>query len=97
MARRGKERDSRLRRSDFDPNSIEILNKQIKKTTLIVLVIFSVLVLRLWFLQIVNGSTYRTKSESNRINLRAIPPFRGIIFDRNGEMLSFVILRFLIT
>jgi penicillin-binding protein 2 len=76
-----------LRRSDFDPNYIEILNKQLKKTTLLILVIFGVLILRLWFLQIVNGSTYRTKSESNRINLRAIPPFRGIIFDRNGEML----------
>jgi penicillin-binding protein 2 len=76
-----------LRRSDFDPHSIEILNKQLKKTALLVLVIFSVLILRLWFLQIVNGSTYRIKSESNRINLRAIPPFRGIIFDRNGEML----------
>ncbi len=76
-----------MKRSDFDPNSIEILNKQLKKTTLLILVVFGVLILRLWFLQIVNGSTYRTKSESNRINLRAIPPFRGMIFDRNGEML----------
>jgi len=76
-----------LRRSDFDPTSIEILNKQLKKTTLLILVVFGVLILRLWFLQIVNGSIYRTKSESNRIHLRAIPAFRGIILDRNGEML----------
>lgn len=76
-----------MRRLDFDPYSIEILNKQLKKTTLLILVIFGVLILRLWFLQILNGSTYRTKSENNRINLRAISPFRGVIFDRNGEML----------
>ena len=76
-----------MRRSDFDPHSTEILNTQLKKTTLIVLVIFGILILRLWFLQIINGSTYRTKSESNRINLRSIPPYRGVIFDRNGEIL----------
>lgn len=79
--------DSMLRRSDFDPHSSEILGKQLKKTTLIILVVFGVLIMRLWFLQIVNGSVYRTKSENNRINLRSIPPFRGVIFDRNGELL----------
>jgi penicillin-binding protein 2 len=43
--------------------------------------------LRLWFLQIVNGQRYRTQSENNRIHLQTIPPFRGMIFDRNGELL----------
>ena len=55
--------------------------------TLFVLVVFGVLILRLWFLQIVNGRIYRTSSENNRIHLRSIPPFRGIIFDRDGEIL----------
>ena len=52
-----------------------------------VLVVFGVLILRLWFLQIVSGSTYRAKSENNRIRLIDIPPSRGLIFDRNGKML----------
>lgn len=55
--------------------------------TLFVLVVFGVLILRLWFLQIVNGRIYRTSSENNRIHLRSIPPFRGMIFDRDGEIL----------
>jgi penicillin-binding protein 2 len=76
-----------LRTSDFDPISVEIFNRQLKNITLLVMVVFGVLILRLWFLQVVNGTKYRTSSENNRIHLYSIPPFRGIIFDRNGEML----------
>jgi len=76
-----------LRTSDFDPISIEILARQLKKMTLVVLVIFCILILRFWFLQIVNGSSYRTKSENNRIHLQDIPPFRGMILDRRHETL----------
>jgi len=54
---------------------------------LFILVVFCVLVLRLWFLQIINGPTYRAKSENNRIRLQDIPPFRGMILDRNGNVL----------
>lgn len=49
---------------------------------------FAVLILRLWFLQILQGPAFREKSENNRIRLRDIAPFRGIIFDRNGEILA---------
>jgi penicillin-binding protein 2 len=55
--------------------------------TILVLVIFSVLIFRLWFLQVINGQRYRTQSENNRIHLQEIPPFRGLILDRNGEPL----------
>ena len=45
------------------------------------------LVFRLWFLQAVNGQKYRIQSENNRIHLQNIPPYRGLILDRNGELL----------
>jgi penicillin-binding protein 2 len=76
-----------LRTSDFDPISIEIFSRQLKKLTLVVLLVFCVLILRFWFLQVVNGSTYRAKSENNRIHLQDIPPFRGMIADRHSETL----------
>ena len=76
-----------MRRADFDPVSIEIFNKQLKKVTLFVLAVFGVLILRLWFLQVVTGPTYRTKSEKNRIRVVDISPFRGLILDRNGKVL----------
>ncbi len=76
-----------MRTSDFDPVSVGIFNRRIKNATLFVLAMFSILVLRLWFLQIVNGPMYRAKSENNRIRLRDIPPFRGMIMDRNKNVL----------
>jgi len=76
-----------LRTSDFDPVSTGLFSKQFKKITLFVLLMFGVLVLRLWFLQIVNGPMYRTKSEQNRIRLWDISPLRGMILDRKGETL----------
>jgi len=76
-----------LRTSNFDPVSVEIFSKQLKRITWIVLVVFGVLILRLWLLQVVHGSTYRGKSEVNRIRLQDIPPVRGMIFDRSGRLL----------
>jgi penicillin-binding protein 2 len=76
-----------LRRSDFDPISITVFNRQLKVATIFVLVAFAALILRIWFLQLANGRTYRAKSENNRIHLQDIPTFRGQIFDRHGDML----------
>ncbi|MCP4664826.1 MAG: penicillin-binding protein 2, partial [Deltaproteobacteria bacterium] len=76
-----------MRTIGFDRPSIEILTRQLKGATLFVLVVFGLLILRLWFLQVISGPTYRTSSENNRIHLQDIPPFRGMIFDRNGGLL----------
>jgi penicillin-binding protein 2 len=55
--------------------------------TALVVLVFAVLFMRLWFIQIVNGPKYRVQSENNRIHLRDILPFRGMILDRHGELL----------
>ena len=76
-----------MKTSHFDSVSIEVFNRHLRNVTLFILVVFGVLILRLWFLQIVNGTTYRIKSENNRIRLQDIPPFRGVILDRGSELL----------
>jgi penicillin-binding protein 2 len=76
-----------LKPSHFDPVASEILSKQLKVAILLILAVFGILILRLWFLQVVNGPAYRAKSEHNRIRLHDIPPFRGMILDRNGDVL----------
>ncbi len=53
-----------------------------------VLVVFSVLVIRLWFLQIMHVSQYRELSLNNRVRLTKSPAPRGLIFDRNGVRLA---------
>ncbi len=76
-----------MRSSGFDAVSIEILNRRLKIVTLCVIAAFVVLVSRLWFLQILKGPNYRDQSDHNRIRLQDIPPARGKIFDRNGDLL----------
>ena len=39
-------------------------------------------------LQVLQHDEYRTRSEQNRIKLRPIVPARGLIYDRNGELLA---------
>jgi len=76
-----------LRSSGFDRITSELLQNRLRRLTYVVFLAFIVLTLRLWLLQVVHGPEYRTKSENNRIHLRDIPPFRGMIFDRNGHLL----------
>ena len=44
--------------------------------------------LRLRQLQVEQAETFRLLAEENRINIRLIPPERGLIFDRNGQVLA---------
>lgn len=46
-----------------------------------------VLFMRLWYLQIYQGDYYRKISETNRIRRIEIPSPRGLIVDRNGEVI----------
>ncbi|HEX8475641.1 MAG TPA: penicillin-binding protein 2 [Pyrinomonadaceae bacterium] len=53
----------------------------------LVLILLSVLVVRLYFLQVVHGGYYAERAENQRIRLLPIPAPRGAIFDRNGKLL----------
>ncbi|WP_346837257.1 penicillin-binding protein 2 [Microbulbifer sp. SAOS-129_SWC] len=53
-----------------------------------VAVLLGVLVARFYNLQVVNYDSYRTQSDQNRIQVRPVPPTRGLIYDRNGTLLA---------
>ncbi len=46
-----------------------------------------VLLFRLWYVQIYKGEYYRKRSETNRVRRIEISVPRGVIYDRNGEVL----------
>lgn len=54
----------------------------------LVFVLFCVLVYRFYSLQVVHYDNYVTLSDRNRIQVRPVPPNRGLIYDRNGELLA---------
>ena len=51
-------------------------------------VLLSALAGRLYQLQVVDTERFSTLAEENRINLRLLPPSRGLIFDRSGRPLA---------
>ncbi len=51
-------------------------------------VLLSALVSRLYYLQVVRSEEYRMLADENRISLRLLAPPRGLIVDRNGEVVA---------
>jgi penicillin-binding protein 2 len=48
----------------------------------------TMLAMRMKHLQVEQADEFRLLAEENRINIRLIPPTRGRIFDRNGEVIA---------
>lgn len=53
-----------------------------------VLIGFSILATRFYFLQVVRHSHYHTLAENNRISIIPVAPNRGLITDRNGTIIA---------
>ncbi|SHL88217.1 penicillin-binding protein 2 [Vreelandella subglaciescola] len=54
----------------------------------VVIVLTSLLVSRLVYLQVVEHDKYSTRSENNRVRVEPLPPTRGLVYDRNGVLLA---------
>jgi penicillin-binding protein 2 len=53
----------------------------------VVLFVFAVLATQLWNLQVVQGETYSRLADANRFQTVQVPASRGVIYDRNDELL----------
>lgn len=53
----------------------------------ITIIVFGVLLSRLWFLQVLSGQEYALLAENNRARLVSVEAPRGIIYDRAGRVL----------
>ena len=76
---------------NFDPSYELKENSSIWQTTIflsIILIAFFVIFLRLIHLQIVEGKRFRELADGNRIQIKIIHAPRGVIYDRNGKILS---------
>lgn len=63
------------------------LTPRILGATILCALCFTLLIGRLWYLQIVRGSFFRDRSENNRLRTILVPSPRGVILDRYGEPL----------
>ncbi len=62
-------------------------NLRLRIVGIVVLLLFGVLVLRLWTLQVVEGKTYAAAVTRNQVRVVSVPAPRGAIVDRNGTLL----------
>jgi penicillin-binding protein 2 len=65
----------------------EWFNQRLSGAMVLVLVAFAVLIIRLLYLQIIEGTEYRRLSEINSIRLQDIDAPRGLILDRNSQLI----------
>lgn len=71
----------------MDPAELKMLKKRTDAASAIVLLVVTLLVLRLWHLQIQQGGEYLQRSESNRIRIQQLAAPRGNLLDRDGEII----------
>ena len=62
-------------------------NQRITGVILCITAAFSILFIRIFYLQIIEGETYRRLSENNSIRLQSVDAPRGLIFDANRSLL----------
>lgn len=67
---------------------LEQFNRRVAFAGGLVLLCFALLFGRLVWLQVIQHDYYQTRAEDNRISLVPITPNRGLIVDRNGEVLA---------
>ncbi|WP_147819805.1 penicillin-binding protein 2 [Salidesulfovibrio onnuriiensis] len=72
----------------FDQSNQEPPKQGLLLLQILILTLFCVFALRLWYLQIHRGEEYAAKARENQLRQEAIFAPRGLIRDRNGELLA---------
>lgn len=62
--------------------------RRVMIAVLAIMMLLGVLVFRFYDLQVLNHRDYATQSDRNRVQVQAVPPKRGLIFDRDGNLLA---------
>jgi penicillin-binding protein 2 len=61
--------------------------QKLKIFIIFALLVASIILVRLWYLQVIKGDELKQRSENNSVRFRKIKPLRGLIMDRNGQVL----------
>jgi len=65
-----------------------LIRRRLALSAVFVLVLIVMVLIRLYVLQISDFEHFTTLSDSNRVRIKALPPTRGLIFDRNGVIMA---------
>ena len=76
------------KRVDTPPITKGNMQVRVVSFAVIVAVIFTVLAVRLWYLQVLTGNDYTLSARATQTRVVKDPAQRGVIYDRNGEVLA---------
>lgn len=65
-----------------------LIRRRLVLSAAFIFVLITLVLGRLYVLQIVDYDHFSTLSDSNRVRIKALPPTRGLIFDRNGVVMA---------
>ncbi len=65
-----------------------LIRRRLIVSAVIIVMLITMVLIRLYVLQIVDYEHFSTLSDSNRVRIKALPPIRGLIYDRNGVVLA---------
>ncbi|MFP3979516.1 penicillin-binding protein 2 [Marinobacter sp. KMM 10035] len=65
-----------------------LFQRRVTVMLVVVFLLLSVLVARMYQLQIVEHDIYTTLSDKNRVQVQSVPPPRGLVYDRNQVLLA---------
>jgi penicillin-binding protein 2 len=65
-----------------------LVAKRVYITGFIILLLIVLLILRLFYLTVIQHDHFTTLSKSNRVKITPIPPIRGLIYSRDGIILA---------
>ena len=65
-----------------------LFNRRLAITGLLVMLLFAALIAKLINLQVYRHEYFSARSDGNRLHSQYVPPARGLIFDRNGNLLA---------
>lgn len=66
-------------------NFAEAIKRRVLVFTILIIVSFSFLVLRLWYLQVIKSDELKLMAENNRVRAVPLKAYRGKIFDRKNQ------------
>ncbi|MYE85882.1 MAG: penicillin-binding protein 2, partial [Gammaproteobacteria bacterium] len=71
-----------------DPSELRMFMGRARLLFAGALLLTLILVARMLYLQVLQHEHYQTRSEENRMQMVPVPPVRGLIFDRRGNLLA---------
>ena len=66
----------------------EVFFSRVLFCSLVILILASIIFTRLFYLMVIESDDYRLRSANNTIRTQSLPASRGLIFDRNGDILA---------